>query len=282
MDRPRFSGINFTFKALCFKKSLKLIKLLDFDHADISLDADPDGKHLCTFKELKQPYENGRRLLEQMDAEGLSQTDLFVFIGDIQKTALNHPDATVREFSSDMFRRAVEYATACECKHITILPGAEFHDDFNASLTRASRELEWRVDYAAKNDITLSIEAHIGSIVDMPDKAAELVNMTKGLTLTLDYSHFIKNGAGQPDIDALLPYAAHMHFRNAAKGKSQTIFDESEIDYLRVICLLKERSYNGGLTIEFCSQAWENQNRVDTVGETVFLRDYLLNNWEAV
>lgn len=282
MKQSDFSGIDLTFPLLSFEKALRLLRLLDFERADIALTGDPQGNHLCTYEELQEPYENGKKLLERIQQEGLKQTDLFVFMGDTRKTALNHPDKTVREDNAELFCKAVEYAHACECGHMTILPGVEFDGAYGTSLETASRELAWRVDCAAERGITLAVEAHIESIVDLPEKAINLLECTKGLTLTLDYSHFIRSGAAQEDIDRLIEYASHMHFRNAAKGSSQTIFAESEIDYRKVIYLLKEHQYSGGLTMEFCSHSWEDQNRVDTIGETIYLRKYLLDNWENV
>jgi sugar phosphate isomerase/epimerase len=277
--RSYFSGIDLTFPLLSFEKSLSLIKLLDFEKTDIALNAEADTRHLFTYNELKNPLENGKKLLECLHNHALVQTDLFVFLGDNYKTALNNPDTTVREKSQDMFRRSVDYAVACECKHITILPGAVFNDDYGSSLKRAAEELTWRVDYAAQKGIVVSVEAHIGSIADTPQRTAELLTKTKGLTLTLDYSHFIKNGSTQEEIDPLLQFASHMHLRNAATGMSQTVFQESKIDWLQVIRKIKQFSYGGALTLEFCSHSWENQNRVDTIGETIFLRDYLAENW---
>ena len=45
------------------------------------------------------------------------------------------------------------------------------------------RELQWRVDQAGKHGIELSVEGHIGSIVDTPDKLMQLVDRTPGLKL---------------------------------------------------------------------------------------------------
>jgi sugar phosphate isomerase/epimerase len=280
-QKTYFSGIDLTFPSLSFEKSLKLIKLLDFEKTDIALTAEADTRHLYTYKELENPRENGKKLLEYLHAHALVQTDLFVFLGDNNKTALNNPDRAVREKSSDVFRRSVDYAISCECRHITMLPGVVFNDDYSSSLRCAAEELSWRTDYAAQKEITLSVEAHIGSVADTPQKAVELLTKTKGLTLTLDYSHFIKNGSAQVEIDPLLQFTSHIHLRNAAKGSSQTIFQESEIDWLQVIQKIKQFKYSGALTLEFCSQSWENQNRVDTIGETVFLRDYLTENWDS-
>ena len=276
MSNMELCGIDLTFPLMDFRKSLKLLRLLEFKKADITLNADDNNRHLNTYKELEKPYENGRRLLGIMREEGLKQTDLFMFMGDNMGTALNSPDKAVRDMSSSTFKSAVEYAKACECSHITILPGMYFDEQ---SMIMASKELRWRAEMAGDKGITLGVEPHIGSIIDTPIKAAELVEITPGLTLTLDYSHFIKNGVKQSSIDKLICNAAHMHFRNASRKSSQTIFSESEIDYIDLIKKIKKSEFSGEIAIEFCSSAWEDQNRIDTISETIRLKEYIENNW---
>ncbi len=279
MEKLQLSGIDLTFPLLEFEKSLKLIRLLGFHRADIALNAEDMGRHLCTSKELRAPYANGKRLREMLAGEGLIQTDLFVFMGDMVQMAQNHPDGEVRRKNREMFGRAVEYAKACSCSHMTILPGVAFDRE---SMMLAAEELKYRVNLAREGGITLSVEAHVGSVADTPAKARRLLEMVPGLTLTLDYSHFIRNGAGQSEIDDLVPYASHMHFRNASRKSTQTIFKESEIDYLRVLERLSEAGFDGAAAIEFCNNEWEEQNRVDTIGETIFLKEYLEKNWRKM
>ena len=279
MEELQLSGIDLTFPLLEFRKSLKLIKLLEFQSVDIALNAEENGRHLCTVKELKAPYANGKRLKEMLAEEELVQTDLFVFMGDMTGMALNHPDREIRKENRERFVKAVEYAKSCGCGHMTLLPGMPFDKE---SMELAAEELKYRTALAEENKIILSVEAHVDSVADTPAKARKLLEMVPGLTLTLDYSHFIRNGAGQSEIEDLIPFASHMHFRNASGKSTQTIFKESEIDYLRLLKRMRETGYDGGVTIEFCHNEWEGQNRVDTIGETIFLKEYLQESWRKM
>ncbi len=279
MKELQLSGIDLTFPLLEFRKSLKLIKLLGFDRADIALNGEEDGRHLSTAKELEAPYENGRRLGEVLAEEGLEQTDLFVFMGDMLGMAQNHPDREIRKKNREMFGKAMEYGRGCGCRHMTILPGMPFDKE---SMELAAEELKYRIALAEEKGLTLSVEAHVGSVADTPGKARKLLAMVPGLTLTLDYSHFIRNGAEQREIDDLIPFASHMHFRNASRQCTQTIFQESEIDYVRVLERMRETGFDGAAAIEFCHNQWEGQNRVDTVSETIFLKEYMEENWRKM
>ena len=277
---PDFSCVDHTFPKLDFETSLKMFKLLSFDKIDVVLNEYAGNRHLHTFQELDHPMENGKILAEKLSGEGFVPTDLFIFLGDHEKWAINSPNRERRLVNADYFKKAVTYAKACGSGHITIVPGVVFDNDYGESLKRAAQELKWRAGYGEEHGIVVSFEPHIGSIADTTERTLELLERAGSATVTLDYSHFIKNGEEQEEIDRLLPFAAHMHFRNACSGSSQTIFDESCIDYQKMLHLIKRKGYSGEMAIEFCSSPWENQNRVDTIGETVSLREHLLKLWK--
>ena len=56
-------------------------------------------------------------------------------------------------------------------------------------------ELAWRVEKCRACQITFGIESHIGSLVPFPKSAARLVRCVPGLTLTLDYTHYGRQGS---------------------------------------------------------------------------------------
>jgi sugar phosphate isomerase/epimerase len=129
------------------------------------------------------------------------------------------------------------------------------------------------VDAAAKHGIVLSVEGHLGSNVDTPEKLAQLVELTPGLKLTLDYTHFISAGFSDADVEPLLRYARHFHCRGAAKGQLQTAFEDNAIDYRRVVQRMLELGYSGYFGIEYVWQNWQGCNRTDNVSETIRFRD---------
>lgn len=275
MKYPRFSAADYTFPMLTFEKSLDLIRLLDFDGVDLGLNPADGNRHLVVHRELERPEENGKKVKEQADRRNLPITDVFMQLGPPEHFALNHPDRHVREEAGEAFRRLLEYAAACETKHVSLVPGYLFNNDFESSIALASKELAWRVDLAQEKGLVLGIEAHTGSVVDTPQKTMELLQRTPGLTLTLDYSHFLREHCSQESVDPLVPYASHMHLRHARNGVLQTIYAENEIDYKALVDILRKHHYKGILTIEFCSSAWENINRVDTIGESILLKELL-------
>jgi sugar phosphate isomerase/epimerase len=141
-------------------------------------------------------------------------------------------------------------------------------------MRRSSEGLKWRIDEAAKRGLRLSVEGHLGSIVDTPDKILQLIDMTPGLELTLDYTHFTYAGIPDADIEPLIEHARHFHCRGAAERRLQTSFAENTIDYGRVIDRMRETDYDGYFAIEYVWQDWEDNNKNENVCETILFRDF--------
>jgi sugar phosphate isomerase/epimerase len=76
-------------------------------------------------------------------------------------------------------------------------------------------------------------------------------------------------------VDRLIPYASHFHARGAAVGRLQTSVAENEIDYARVVRLMKETGYAGWVGVEYTWNRWEDCDRTDNVSETVLMKELL-------
>ena len=85
-----------------------------------------------------------------------------------------------------------------------------------------------------------------------------------GLTLTLDYSHFVHAGFRQSEYEALDPHARHMHVRQAAPGRLAAPVAEGTIDYRRALTHLRDVGYHGAFTTEYVRSPWYGQDAVDT------------------
>jgi sugar phosphate isomerase/epimerase len=214
-------------------------------------------------------------LRERIDRAGLALADFFVQPWtDFTVMAVNHPDPKQQDEARAFFRDMLELARRLEAPGMTMLPGARFGDEsWDAAIRRSAEALRWRVDEAAKVGVPLSVEGHLGSCVDTPEKLARLIELTPGLTLTLDYTHFVAAGFADADVEPLLAHARHFHCRGAAKGQLQATFDDNTIDYRRVIRRMREIGYAGYFGIEYTWSDWQNCNRTDNVSETIRFRD---------
>jgi sugar phosphate isomerase/epimerase len=266
---------DFAFPLLTHEQSLRLISMLGFQGVDIGLF---DGRsHLWPSREFESVEKSAAALKRLTDSLNLQIADVFLqTAADFRPYAINHPEASPRQLARDWFSRTLDYAAACSCHHVTILPGVLFDaEPPKQSWTRAVDELAWRTERAKSCGITLGTEAHVGSLAPDPAAAQRLVESVPGLTLTLDYTHFTRAGMADDAIEPLLQYASHFHVRGARTGRLQAAFKDNVIDYRRVVRGLTSRGYEGWLGVEYVWIDWEHCNECDNLSETILFRDFL-------
>jgi len=267
---------DFTFPLLSHEKVLDLVRLLEFDGVDIGLFE--ERSHLWPSREFENTEASATRLKKSLDDRGLSCADVFLQMApDFVPFAINHPDSGPREKARDWFRHALDYAGGVGSPHITALPGVLFENEApEDSWGRARDELAWRVEQAGERGIVFGTEAHVGSLAPTPADAERLVNDVPGLTLTLDYTHFTREGRPDEEIEPLVKHATHFHVRGAREGRLQASFADNVIDYTRVLEAMRKSEYSGYLGIEYVWIDWEHCNECDNLSETILFRDYLL------
>jgi sugar phosphate isomerase/epimerase len=266
---------DFTFPLLPHEGALKLISLLEFDGVDIGLF---EGRsHLWPSQVLKNPGRSGARLGRKLGDLGLRCADVFLQMApSFVPYAINHPSSARRRRAREWFSKTLAFAAASGARHVTTLPGVYFGDESAAnSWQRCCDELAWRVEQAQQQQLTFSVEAHIGSIVPTPKAALRLVRSVPGLTLTLDYTHFTRCGVPDRDVEPLVHHATHFHTRGACRGRLQASFKDNTIDYARVLRAMRKANYKGYLGVEYVWLDWEHCNEVDNLSETIKFRDFL-------
>lgn len=172
------------------------------------------------------------------------------------------------------FRQVLRFADDAGIPNVFILPGV-----VNAGQSRAeafaiaaealNRMVELSHDHAA----TVSIEAHVHSLLESPADTLAMLEEAPGLKLTLDYAHFTCLGYRQPEIDVLAPHAAHVHLRQTVIGKLQTPVERGTINLAAQFGALRDAGYDGAVALEFVHQAYMGTLNEDVLTETVALRD---------
>ncbi|HEV8633987.1 MAG TPA: TIM barrel protein [Chloroflexota bacterium] len=269
----RLATADFGWPLLPHDRVLRLIGLLDIEAVDLGLFA---GRSHIRPETVRQDIPMWAGVLkERLERAGLELADLFVQgAPTFAPLAINNPDRPAQEEASELFVDMLELARRLGAPGMTILPGVRFGEEsWEASIRRSAEALRWRVDAAAEHGIALSVEGHVGSNVDTPEKLADLLDLTPGLTLTLDYTHFTYAGIPDHEVEPLLAQARHFHCRGAAPGRLQTPFAENTIDYRRVIQRLHELRYGGYFAIEYVWIDWEGCNRTENTCETILFRD---------
>ncbi len=269
------SCADFAFPMVKHEQSLDLIAMLGFKAVDIGMF---EGRsHLWPSREFSSLKKSSRSLQRKLEDRGLIAADIYLQTSpDFMTFAANHPERHRRRKARDWFDRTLEYACACNARHVSALPGAFFDTEDKAdSFQRCCEELAWRVERASQADMPFGIEAHIGSVVPRPRDVIRLLKKVPGLSLTLDYTHFTYLGIDDVTVEPLLSHTSHFHCRGGRKGRIQCSYADNRIDYKRIVRKLVDMGYKGHVCIEYVWIDWEHCNETDNLSETVLFRDFL-------
>jgi sugar phosphate isomerase/epimerase len=272
----KLAACDYTFPKLPWEQTALMARQLGVEALDVALFA--ERSHLDPADVFADLPRACKRVNDVLDANGLRIADAFgqaSLAADAK--AINNPDASARAAAKEFFYRLLEFALRCNGVHMTVLPGTSFPGVKDEdSLKRSADELAWRVEEAAKVGVVMATECHFGSIAPTPKAAAKLLELTPGLTLTLDYTHFTYHGIPDKEVEPLMERTSHFHARGACKGKIQSTMSENTIDYDSILRAMQRVNYRGFVVLEYVWTEWMDLNRVDNISETIILRDLLL------
>ncbi|MDQ3667904.1 MAG: sugar phosphate isomerase/epimerase [Acidobacteriota bacterium] len=274
--RLKIACADFSFPLLPHDSVLNLIASLGIPGVDIGVFG--GRSHLRPGDILKDISASARELSTRVSDRGLELSDIFLIPEpDFKVLAANHPDESERKRSREIFQRTLEFTARCNAMHMTGLPGVKWETENSGdSMSRAADELAWRVEQARQVGIVFSIEPHLGSVVPTPAETIHLLQITPGLTLTLDYGHFAYQGIPDDEVEPLIKFSTHFQARCAARSRVQSSMKENAIDFPRVVRAMQRDGYMGYLALEYVWIDWERCNEVDNLSESILLRDLLL------
>jgi sugar phosphate isomerase/epimerase len=279
-----FSCADYAFPLLSRNQSLQLLRLLDFDFVDIGL-FERNASYLPSDL-MSAPVEFIRGVQNDLLQAQIRPSDVFIQVGqEPAQSSANDPDPAVRSLNREVFKRALELCITIECDHLTGLPGVD-HGDAERDFALAVEEAAWRLALSKEANVVYSIEPHLGSICTTIESTSSFLARVEGLTLTLDYGHFVCQGEESSKLHSLLPFASHIHARGGSPGRLQTGVTESTIDFEGMLTGLHNRHYRGKFALEYVWIDWQGCNCSDNLSETILLRKRLREiatvlNWEA-
>jgi sugar phosphate isomerase/epimerase len=124
--------------------------------------------------------------------------------------------------------------------------------------------------------VLLVYEPHVESILENPHDVLKFASENNEVKLVIDYSHAVSLGYSTNELNLLVPFAGHVHLRQAAPDKIQARWDEGHIDFPALIGLLQTTGYEGYLTLEYEHDKFWNMDRCDVMCETIKMRDTVL------
>jgi sugar phosphate isomerase/epimerase len=219
-----------------------------------------------------------KREAERFNNLGVALSNLLVFFGtDFRDRAINSPDLAVRANNLTTFRRLLEFCSTVGMYSITVLPGVEQQPHSRGqAMAWAAGVLKDMNRMARDAGILLVYEPHVDSMLQSPQDAQDFICQCDEVKLVIDYSHGVSLGYSQSDLDVLIPFAGHVHLRQAAPDKLQARWDEGAIDFPALIGRLKQTDYRGYLTLEYEHDKFWNMDQCDVLTETIKMRNAVL------
>ena len=259
---------SWSFTALTMTEAWGVARAIGVDHMDLGL--------------LHRPTLDRDAVLADPAAAAAQVRDLGITVSNVYWMFGPSPydravsDPAARAANLRDFDAVLAFTKALDCPSIFVLPGVQHPGASRAAvMDRAAAGLTELVARAADAGIILTVEPHVGGILDSPDATLRLLEMVPDLKLTLDYAHFVCMGYPQAEIDPLARHAAHVHLRQARPGALQCKWGEGTLDYGAIVETLREHDYSGFMSLEYVHQDYMGTLYDDVLTETIHMRDHV-------
>ncbi len=255
------------YNNLSLEEAIGTIARLGFRYIDLG-----SGPHLDVNRAAAYPEAEAETILQLLDKFALTLTDLYLMLPHI-----NSPDPAKRERQLTLFERLIPFAEALGTPGVTISPGIIHKEDGqDHSLARSVPALLRMLQAAEDTALRISFEPHMDSVAQKPEQALLLLSAVPGLSLTLDYAHFVYQGVVWREVEPLMEHVAHVQIRQAKRGVLQTAHDDGTINLSQLVQHLYEGGYRGTLAIEYMTTfGWHGMQNIRISRETVLTRDSL-------
>lgn len=218
-----------------------------------------------------------RTEIERVRALGLEHPTIHWTFGKASfYPALTDPNPRVREDNTEQIKRLAEFCHASGILAMLLLPGMLLPGQSTADMWKYARDAFQRFNEIGQAaQVGVMFEPHVGSCFEAPGSALRLAQEVPGVGIGLDYSHFVCQGYTVSDIEPLIPYATHVHMRQAKPGLLQTRLEDGTIHFPLMLAQLRERGFAGYLSVEYVHQNYIGADNVDVLTETVKMRDLI-------
>ncbi len=126
-----------------------------------------------------------------------------------------------------------------------VIPSGLLGTPFNEEVER----LRKLVSIAELQGVRVGMLSQVGHLSEDPDTVAVLCDNVKGLGLGFDPSQYICGPHHNKNVDKLMKYVYHVHLRDTKKDQMQVRVGQGEVDYGRLVGLLRQAGYNRALSV---------------------------------
>jgi sugar phosphate isomerase/epimerase len=152
------------------------------------------------------------------------------------------------------------------------VPASPLGTPFNTEIDRLKEFLA----AVSPDGVRLSLKTQNGTLTEDPHTAVELCQAAKGLGLTLDPSHYTCGPHSNSSYDRVFPYVYHLHLRDSTPKQLQVQVGLGEIDYSRLITMLRRANYQRALSVDLLYSPAEEAGRALEMRKLRMLLETLL------
>lgn len=146
---------------------------------------------------------------------------------------------------------------------------------YEKSFDHIACTLKRQVAIASSHGLSFHVEPYRQSLLHTVPACLDMVQAVPGLKYTLDFLHFQIQGIPQEKSMKLIPYAGHIHARQAKTGSGKCDFSEGEIDYESIVAELKRQDWSGDIAMEFWCSPEMSEAGIQAVEQNLVMRYYL-------
>jgi sugar phosphate isomerase/epimerase len=147
------------------------------------------------------------------------------------------------------FESICKLAKATKVVTLTV-PSGPLGTPFNEEVER----MKALVKIARSQGVRVGMLSTTGHVSEDPDTVCVICDHVKGLSLSLDPSHYIYQRENPPDIEKLYKYVHHVYLRDTTRDSLQVRVGQGVIDYGKVVNYLVKHKYQRALCVDIQPQ----------------------------
>lgn len=271
------------FGILSADETFHFISKLGFSHIDVAA-----RSLIPQEKMIACPHETAQSLIHLCQTHHLKLSELFLSAIEVDGIpcspssveAVDHPTLfhnfeVICQFAKEAGFQSIMGAAGCEQAEL----------GFMKSFEQAASVLLRQVNIAKRYGLAFHVEPSRLSLLNTPQRALEMAAAVPGLAYTLDFLHYHIQGIPQEETMKLLPYAGHLHARQAQRELGKCDFYSGEIDYNAIVKYLVGTNWRGIIAMEFwCSEGLLAQS-INSVEQNILMRSCLkrlVSKWTSI
>lgn len=266
----RLCGCTFIHPRLSVAQGMALARRFGFECVDVGIGGGNAHFDPVAVAERPQQFAQMLRLETQRHELRLNECFLLNFGWPI-----NTPEPRLQRRTRDLFAPMCDFARLAGFESILLIPGPA-HRELGRERSRdlSAETLGALLPIAMNAGLRLNVEPDVDSCAAAPTEALDLCRRVPGLSLTLDYSHFVCQGIAPAEADVLHPFVRHVHVRQAAPGKIVAGAGEGTIDFPAIVDRLERAGYAGRYCVEYLSLDDRSQTIQQTERRTAWFVEY--------